>query len=696
MYVIIKYDHNHFQGREQSPPRFEGERNQRKKPTTRKRSCRAEEVVVDATTSAANVAQANTQEVVGGPSNDRKEVFEENRDSVVKLSLADTNKEATSEADHDKETMNRADLEKQTVSMTHTNKEAMSEANLDKELVSETLSVSDDGPKLDQNPVVTWSEPKRPRKIHTTSLLLKRKKNSQRCKHKETVPKQTHQTLRLRGGGYDNGDGMNSEEDDSEPDKPSTADGEEANSSRSGNDEEAMTEANTNKEATGETDHDKETMSRADFDKETLSKADLDANGDKETMIEVETDNKAESDTDKETIREAGGDKGAMSKEVIDKVAMSKEGVDKDAMSEEGVDNEGLRETDIDKEAMGEVEAMSETEDDNKGGDVNKASVLLLDRPSLWTDWELERQMFRPLPLDSARQPDLAYQNMTVDEAENEDGIEHYDLAKDAYRRTVAQVQSVREAQRDQRRVAGGIYQCREEGKEIFYLHIMKCTGKLIGIKLVRVEPSQKPAIEFETFGEMNYERYVQCSSHRVRVNLPQETDTGFIWYGHGGNKHPLSTSVYKFCERVDNDIHYSAANCERITQAPGASQLLCSNKSCGVIFWHLSLMFFHRTQANHFEEAGQEHIAVMLLKSGEQVLLWTDKAGNQTSWSWLEHSPHYENVQVFPGSLQRIRYVVAEGLLPDCDFTLPAYSSVIGQWDEPQPFQRIPSSCSW
>ena len=104
MYVIIKYDHNHFQGREQSPPRFEGERNQRKKPTTRKRSCRAEEVVVDATTSAANVAHANTQEVVGGPSNDRKEVFEENRDSVVKLSLADTNKEATSEADHDKET----------------------------------------------------------------------------------------------------------------------------------------------------------------------------------------------------------------------------------------------------------------------------------------------------------------------------------------------------------------------------------------------------------------------------------------------------------------------------------------------------------------------------------------------------------------------------------------------------------------
>ena len=674
MYVIIKYDHNHFQGREQSPPRFEGERNQRKKPTTRKRSCRAEEVVVDATTSAANVAQANTQEVVGGPSNDRKEVFEENRDSVVKLSLADTNKEATSEADHDKETMNRADLEKQTVSMTHKNKEAMSEANLDKELVSETLSVSDDGPKLDQNPVVTWSEPKRPRKIHTTSLLLKRKKNSQGYKHKETVPKQTHQTLRLRGGGYDNGDGMNSEEDDSEPDKPSTADGEEANSSRSGNDEEAMTEANTNKEATGETYHDKETMCEAD----------LDANGDKETMIEVETDNKAESDTDKEPIREAGGDKGAMSKAENEK---EKSGDVNEPSCRKGTDV--IRQAQRTRTRI--AESMAEFTEET-----NSQSLFPLERDPAWQHWELDRQTLRPPPLQSPRRPDLAYLNMSVDEASNEDGIEHFNLAKHEYMRTDAQVKAVREAQRDQRKVAGGIYQCLEEGKVDFYLHIMKGPSKFIGIKLVHFESSQKPRTEFVTFGKMNYERYVQCNSNRVRVQLPEETETGFIWYGHGGNTYPLSSSVYKFCERVDNNIHFSASGCERVTQAPGASQLLCSNKSCGIIFWHLSVIFFHRVKANQFQEAGQEHFAVMSLKSGEQVLLWTDKGGSQTRWTRLEHSLPNENVQIFPGSQQRIKYVVSKGLLPECHVSLPAYCPIITTWDEPQPLRRIPSTCSW
>ena len=368
---------------------------------------------------------------------------------------------------------------------------------------------------------------------------------------------------------------------------------------------------------------------------------------------------------------------------------------DEKASEEAEISKKAMTEANIDKAAMEEANN-GKAATRERGNERNRQSVLSLDRPSIWTDWELSRQMLRPLPLDSARQPDLAYMNMTVDEAENEDGIEHYDLAKDAYRRTDAQVQVVKEAQRDQRRVAGGIYQCREGGKEAFYLHIMKGPGKLLGLKLVRFEHSLKPATEFETFGEMDYERYIQCSSQRVRVNLPQETDTGFIWYGHGGNKYPLSSSVYKFCERVDNDMHYSAAGCERISQAPGASQLLCSNSSCGIIFWHLSVMFFHRVKANHFQEAGQEHFAVMLMKSGEQILLWTDKAGKQTSWSRLEHSSCYEDVHVFPGSLKRIRYVVAEDLLPDCNFSLPAYSSAIEQWNQPQALMRIPPTSTW
>ena len=48
-----------------------------------------------------------------------------------------------------------------------------------------------------------------------------------------------------------------------------------------------------------------------------------------------------------------------------------------------------------DKAAMGEggsdQEAMMETEDET-----NKQSVLSLDRPSLWTEWELRRQRLRP------------------------------------------------------------------------------------------------------------------------------------------------------------------------------------------------------------------------------------------------------------------------------------------------------------
>ena len=320
----------------------------------------------------------------------------------------------------------------------------------------------------------------------------------------------------------------------------------------------------------------------------------------------------------------------------------------------------------------------------------------ILERNISWDHWELNRQTLRPMPLSSPRCPDLAYMNMTVDEAQDEDGIDHYNLAKDPYRRTAAQVQAVRQAHRDQRRVAGGIYNCRDDGKENFYLHIMKGGGKLLGIKLVHYEPPQKPTVKFETFAEMAYEKYAQCSSQRVRLELPEETDTGFKWYGHGGNTYLFSSSVYKFCERVDNDIHFSAPGCERITQAPGASQLLCSNKSCGVIYWHLSVIFFHRLKPKQFEEVGQEHFALMISKSQEHVLLWTDKDGNRTCWTRLEHSSPFEKFHVYQGSLERIRFVTREGLLPQCNISLPSYSPSLWTWDEAQPFKRLPSTCNW
>ena len=548
MHFSIKYDHNHVvQDREQNQPRFERETKQRTRKTTKMRACSIKEEVFEATTSARNVALPQLDKIIDNKGKTQADpgqrVVEDNLDSVKRKSL-----------------------------------------------VVETFSESDMSP-IKQNPRIPWREPKRLKKIQTTSLMLRRRKMAKQI-HKSKEP-----VLRLRGGTAE----ANGERVRKKPDRRLSTG-----------------QMNTNKDGKGE---------------------------------------------------EYSGLQRSFS---APQLSTSYTSVD---------------------DGCGYV---VESEGNGSILDFAKETNKQLKRPDSWGHWELDRQMLRPLPLDSPRRPDLAYLNMTVDEAANEDGIEHFDLAKDAYRRTDAQVQAVREAQRDQRKVAGGIYQCEEDGKENFYLHIMKGAGRLLGIKLVQSEPPQKPRLRFETFAMMDYERYVQCNSQRVRVNLPEETETGFIWYGHGGNKNPLSSSVYKFCERVDNDIHYSADDCERATEAPGASQLMCSSKSCGVIFWHLSVVFFHRVKANHFEEAGQEHFAVMILKSKKHVLLWTDKAGNQTRWTRLEHSPPFEKFQVFQGSMERIRYVVAEGLLPQCNFLLPAYSPLLRIWHEPQRLKRIPSNCKW
>ena len=96
------------------------------------------------------------------------------------------------------------------------------------------ISSNTDGPRRGQNPRITWVEPKRGRKIQTTSLSLKRRKNNKR-RHK-------HKVLRLRGGGEmdsnddeDDDDGMNSKQDKSNPDELSTTNEKEV-SSRVGDD----------------------------------------------------------------------------------------------------------------------------------------------------------------------------------------------------------------------------------------------------------------------------------------------------------------------------------------------------------------------------------------------------------------------------------------------------------------------------
>lgn len=320
------------------------------------------------------------------------------------------------------------------------------------------------------------------------------------------------------------------------------------------------------------------------------------------------------------------------------------------------------------------------------------------ERPDSWKYWELDKQCLRPPPLDPPRRPDMAYVNMTVNGADNEDGMEHFSLAKDRYRRSDAQVDAIREAHRDQRRFGGGIYQCMENGKTNLFLHIMKGSTNFVIIMLLRVEQNQKPMVQFETFAKMNYEYYTYNDGVRIRKNQPEETETGFIWFGQGGSTNPLASSVYTFCERVDNDVHFSAGPCERITQAPGASQMLCSSKQCGVVSWHFSVKFFERFGKQDYQEAGQEDFALIDFKSDGrlQELLWTDKDKVRTRWRKFENVSEQETKKISKECITRVEFVIKEGLLPPSSFSPPCYSPFIDSWQEPEPLLRIPLLSSW
>ena len=106
-------------------------------------------------------------------------------------------------------------------------KTSLFEENFSKSKVSE----NDEGLRLEQKRPA-WVEPKRGRKIQTTSLLLKRKRKIKRRSKQKRV-------LRLRGGGGDDDEGgmnsndhedtndeMNTDEDKGK-DQPSNKDGEE-------------------------------------------------------------------------------------------------------------------------------------------------------------------------------------------------------------------------------------------------------------------------------------------------------------------------------------------------------------------------------------------------------------------------------------------------------------------------------------
>ena len=203
--------------------------------------------------------------------------------------------------------------------------------------------------------------------------------------------------------------------------------------------------------------------------------------------------------------------------------------------------------------------------------------------------------------MDAPREQDLEYGNMTTDVIENEDGTEIISPCLDNYKRTEAQVEAVRKAGRDQRKIGGGVYKKKDGGQKFLTIH-KGYMSKDIGLKLVTAEERHVVA-SLNCFGTMDYENFKFSKSTpglRIRQEPPEETRTGYIWHGFGGDLSPSAgkCGVYIYCERAgERDLHFSEVGCERLTEAPGASQGMCSNRSCGVVNWHLSQKEFHYDQ---------------------------------------------------------------------------------------------------
>ena len=211
-------------------------------------------------------------------------------------------------------------------------------------LVSERFSEShcssnENGRMEDQNPPVSWREPKRERKIQTTSLSLRRRK----LRNKQREPRliQTHKVLRLRGGGFDDGDGgVNSKQDENKSDDPCNND-------------------------------------------------------------DLEMGNREQKPPPKKRLRTR-----------------------------------------------------------------NYKAVDWPDQLTAGSCFEKSRQ--KPAPMDLPREQDLSFGNMTTDCIESEDGREIFSPLLDSYRRTDAQVEAVKDAGADQRKVGGGVYQNKVNSQMFF------------------------------------------------------------------------------------------------------------------------------------------------------------------------------------------------------------------------------------
>ena len=313
-----------------------------------------------------------------------------------------------------------------------------------------------------------------------------------------------------------------------------------------------------------------------------------------------------------------------------------------------------------------------------------------------------EKSCQRPAPLDPPRAPDFEFGNMTAEQIENEDGSEIFSPELDTYKRTEAQIKAVKEAGADQRSAGGGVYQ-NKDGSQMF-LKIQKgWMTKDIGLKLTTAEDGHI-SIGFNCFAMMEYEPFKFSRNTlglRIRQKQPQETHTGYIWSGSGGDLVPAAgmCRVYAYCERAgERDLHFSELGCERLSEAPGASQTMCSNRNCGVVKWHLAQKEFQYDNNGQWEEIQQNDFALVVFKNGREELVWTEQPAVgepvRSKWVRLESSQKFDGVHVDLGSKQRVKNFLNQNRLPQFVFPIPRYEPLVQRWRDQEALRRQVANC--
>ena len=330
----------------------------------------------------------------------------------------------------------------------------------------------------------------------------------------------------------------------------------------------------------------------------------------------------------------------------------------------------------------------------------NYAALQYPDQHMARAGFEKLRQ--RPAPLDPPREQDFDFGNMTAELIENEDGSEIFSPELDSYKRTKHQMKAVNEAGADQRKVAGGVYQ-NKDGSQMFFTIQRGWMTKDIGLKLTTIEDGLVKT-DFNCFVMMEYEPFKFSKNNpglRIRQKQPQETRTGYIWYGFGGDLVPTADKcgVYAYCERAgERDLHFSELGCERLSEAPGASQMMCSNRICGVVKWHLAQKEFQFDKNGQWEEIQQNDFALVVFKTGKEELVWTEQpeVGEpvRSRWVRIESSEQFDGVRVETGCKERLKNFLNQNRLPEFVFPLPRYEPLVQRWRDQQALRRQVAGC--